>query len=137
MNFVIALRALGVRNLLPIIELDIALDGIADIIIASIIGFDIVEEDIVFDMGFVEDMDIIGLVVIDIIGLEDMDIIGLVEDMGIIELVKDMVAMGSADIAIAGLEEAIAIIRPRVIMFLANLDIIERTARIVGDVVII
>lgn len=137
MNFVIALRALGVRNLLPIIELDIAFDGIADIIIASIIGFDIVEEDIVFDMGFVEDMDIIGLVVIDIIGLEDMDIIGLVEDMGIIELVKDMVAMGSADIAIAGLEEAIAIIRPRVIMFLANLDIIERTARIVGDVVII
>jgi hypothetical protein len=115
--------------------------GIEAIIIASIIGLDIAEGDMAFDMGLVEDMDIIGLLVIDIIGLEAIDIIGLeaidiigLEAIDIIGFVDDIVIIGSVDNAIAGFIDIIAL---RAIMFLANLDIIERTDRIVGDVVII
>ena len=132
MNFFKALLALGVRKLLFIIELD-------GIIIASIMGLDVIdviEGDMASVIGLV--IDIIGLVLImglveDIIGL----VIGLVED--IIGLVADIIGLvviiGLVDIM--GPANPMDIIRREFNMFSANLDIMDKTVRIMGDVVII
>ena len=161
MNFFKALLALGVRKLLFIIELDgiiiasiMGLDVI-DVIegdMASVIGLVIDIIGLVLIIGLVEDIiglvfimglieDIIGLVLImglveDIIGLV-IDIIGLVED--IIGLVADIIGLviiiGLVDIM--GPANPIDIIRREFNMFSANLDIMDKTVRIMGDVVII
>lgn len=126
--------ALGVKKLSCIIELD-------GIIMASIMGLDvmdIMEGDIVSDMGLV--IDIIGLV--DIMGLVDdmadimgfteamVDIMGLVDAMDIIGL-EDI--MGFVDI----IGDIMDIMRLEFITFSASFDIMDRTVRIMGDVVII
>lgn len=140
--------ALGVKKLPCIIELD-------GIIMASIMGLDvmdIMEGDMVSDMGLI--IDIMGLVddMADIMGLvDDMgDIMGLVDDMtDIMGLVDDMAdIMGLVDpMDIIGLEDIIGfvdiigdimdIMRLEFITFSASFDIMERTVRIMGDVVII
>lgn len=140
--------ALGVKKFPCIIELD-------GIIMASIMGLDvmdIMEGDMVSDMGLI--IDIMGLVddMADIMGLvDDMgDIMGLVDDMtDIMGLVDDMAdIMGLVDpMDIIGLEDIIEfvdiigdimdIMRLEFITFSASFDIMERTVRIMGDVVII
>ena len=112
--------------------------GLIEDIIGLVLIIGLVEDIIglVLIMGLIED--IIGLVLImglveDIIGL----VIGLVED--IIGLVADIIGL----VVIIGLEDIMGPANPMVIirrefnMFSANLDIMDKTVRIMGDVVII
>lgn len=139
-----ACLALGVKKLPCIIELD-------GIIMASIMGLDvmdIMEGDMVSDIGLV--IDISGLE--DIMGLVDdmADIMGLVDDivdiMGLLDDIVDIMGLVDA-IDIKGLEDImgfvdiigdiIDIMRLEFITFSASFDIMDSTVRIMGDVVII
>ena len=113
--------------------------GLVEDIIGLVLIMGLIEDIIglVFIMGLIEDIiglviDIIGLVK-DIIGL----VIGLVED--IIGLVADIIGLvviiGLVDIM--GPANPMDIIRREFNMFSANLDIMDKTVRIMGDVVII
>ena len=113
--------------------------GLVEDIIGLVLIMGLIEDIIglVFIMGLIED--IIGLV-IDIIGLvEDIIglVIGLVED--IIGLVADIIGLvviiGLVDIM--GPANPMDIIRREFNMFSASLDIMDKTVRIMGDVVII
>lgn len=130
--------ALGVKKFPCIIELD-------GIIMASIMGLDvmdIMEGDMVSDMGLI--IDIMGLVddMADIMGLVDdmTDIMGLVDDMAdIMGLVDPMDIIGLEDIIgfVDIIGDIMDIMRLEFITFSASFDIMERTVRIMGDVVII
>lgn len=136
--------ALGVKKLPCVIELD-------GIIMASIMGLDvmdIMEGDMVSDIGLVIDIngleDIIGLVddMADIMGLVDdkADIMGLVDDIAdIIGLVDAMDIRGLEDIRgfVDIIGDIMDIIRLEFITFSASFDIMDSTVRIMGDVVII
>lgn len=136
--------ALGVKKLPCIIELD-------GIIMASIMGLDvmdIMEGDMVSDIGLVIDIsgleDIMGLVddMADIMGLVDdiVDIMGLLDDIAdIIGLVDAMDIRGLEDIMgfVDIIGDIIDIMRLEFITFSASFDIMDSTVRIMGDVVII